>query len=168
MERTVESIITKIVDEGTNDNTEIKGIIDCHYCHSRDPFGPTIGPDCTDNYRDASVEEAMKNIEKSLEKKGYEELKRILELAYDQAAKGKGAERHGISAAPWHNQKIVRGQEEFGVGGALFQASKKLSEAMNLPPDRAKFELLGAIVYIAGAIYYLEKFNCHSNLKKDR
>lgn len=45
----------------------------------------------------------------------------------------------------------------YGPGFALGQAAKKSQEAQRLPKDRAAAELLGAIVYLAGAIIDLER-----------
>jgi hypothetical protein len=90
-------------------------------------------------------------------KPGYEELDRILELAFEQAANGKGNDRHGRKGEAWHEQPIIRHQKAYGIGGALFQAAKKMEEAMEMADSsRARFELLGAIVYIAAAYRFLE------------
>ena len=87
---------------------------------------------------------------------GYEDLDRILDEAYKQAANGKGKERHGVKGENWSNQPIIRHQKAYGAGFALGQCSKKLEESMALPIDKAKFELLGAIVYVAAAYRFLE------------
>lgn len=87
---------------------------------------------------------------------GYETLAAVLQRAYDQAAKGKGKERHA-NGEPFDEQVMQDGAKRFGVGGLLFQAYKKSEESQRLPQDRAIVELLGAINYLAGAVIALEK-----------
>lgn len=82
---------------------------------------------------------------------GYELLASVLQRAYDQAAKGKGKERHASNDA-FENQVMQDGARRFGVGALLFQAFKKSEESQRLPVDRGVAELLGAIVYLAGAV----------------
>lgn len=88
----------------------------------------------------------------------YASLRAILDEAFDQAATGKGAERHG-RGNPFdeqHMQTISRMlQSERGMA---FQAIKKLTEGLDLQTHQARRrELLGAIVYIAGIIVYWDK-----------
>ena len=52
---------------------------------------------------------------------------------------------------------MLEGARRFGTGALLYQAYKKAEESQRLPTDRAVAELLGAIVYLAGAIIYIEK-----------
>lgn len=87
---------------------------------------------------------------------GYEKLRDVLYRAYEQSAIGKGAERHANNK-PFHEQPIAIGIQHFGVGGALFQAFKKMEEAQRLPTEAAVKELLGAIVYISAAVNELER-----------
>lgn len=87
---------------------------------------------------------------------GYEKLAAVLQLAYDQAARGKGKERHA-NGEPFHEQVMQTGAQRFGVGALLFQAFKKSEESQRLPHDRAVAELLGSIVYLAGAVIALEQ-----------
>ena len=88
---------------------------------------------------------------------GYETLGAVLQLAIDQAAKGKGADRHA-SGEPFDQQKICRISRAVGVGFALGQAEKKIEESQRLPPDAGLRELLGAINYTAaGYIVVSEK-----------
>ncbi len=90
---------------------------------------------------------------------GYESLASVLIRAYDQAAKGKGAERHaqGLSFDEQPMQQLIR---LYGVGFALGQAAKKAQEAQRLPTvERQVAELLGAINYLAGAVIALERGN---------
>lgn len=86
---------------------------------------------------------------------GYERLADVLRRAYDQASRGKGAERHS-RGEPFHNQVIIEGARRFGTGALLFQAFKKSEESQRLPKDRAVAELLGAINYLAAAVITLE------------
>lgn len=88
--------------------------------------------------------------------KGYEQLTNVLARAFNQAAEGKGAERHA-DEKPFHEQLMQRLCELYGVGFALGQAAKKSQEAMRLPHERAVAELLGAINYLAGAVIFLER-----------
>lgn len=89
------------------------------------------------------------------EVKGYECLRDVLNRAYDQAAKGKGNERHAQDL-PFEEQPMQKLIDLYGVGFALGQTGKKAQEAMRLPKDRAILELLGGINYLAGAIINLE------------
>lgn len=82
---------------------------------------------------------------------GYEQLAAVLQDAYDQAAKGKGAARHG-TGKPFHEQPMQDLIALYGPGFALGQAGKKMQESQRMDRGAAERELLGAIVYIAGAI----------------
>lgn len=83
---------------------------------------------------------------------GYEALANVLQRAYEQAAVGKGAERHAGPGEAFEHQLMQDGARRFGVGALLFQAFKKSEESQRLPLDRGVNELLGAIVYLAGAV----------------
>lgn len=87
---------------------------------------------------------------------GYEPLAAVLTRAYEQAAYGKGKERHA-NDDPFVNQVMLQGARRFGVGSLLFQSFKKSEESQRLPDDRAVAELLGAIVYLAGAVIVIEE-----------
>lgn len=88
---------------------------------------------------------------------GYEMLEDVLRRAYDQAARGKGKERHANGKA-FHDQPMQDLIRLHGVGFATGQASKKASEALGLPTtERQVAELLGAIVYLSGAVIALER-----------
>lgn len=87
--------------------------------------------------------------------KGYERLDEILRMAYDQAAKGKGNIRHA-NGLPFDKQPMQDLMRAHGVGFATGQAAKKLQESHGLQREAAIRELLGAIVYTAGAILFLE------------
>ena len=86
----------------------------------------------------------------------YSALEGVLQRAYDQAATGKGAERHARSR-PFEEQPMLVISDLLGTtAGLLYQAMKKIQESQNLPKDRAVVELLGAINYLAGAVVFLE------------
>lgn len=87
---------------------------------------------------------------------GYEPLADVLNRAFEQAAFGKGKERHA-QGEPFVEQVMQQGADRFGVGALLFQAFKKSEESQRLPHDRAIAELLGSIVYLAGAVVALER-----------
>lgn len=87
---------------------------------------------------------------------GYEPLVDVLRRAHDQAAYGKGKERHA-NGRPFVNQPMQDLIRLHGVGFATGQASKKSGEALGLPTkERQVAEILGAIVYLAGAVIAIE------------
>lgn len=87
---------------------------------------------------------------------GYDRLAAVLKDAFDQAAFGKGKERHA-NGKPFDKQPMQDLIRLHGVGFATGQASKKSGEALGLPTiERQKAEILGAIVYLAGAIIAIE------------
>lgn len=93
----------------------------------------------------------------SLEKEAYLELERVLRMAYDQAASGKGKDRHA-NGKPFVDQPILSITRMVGDGYPLGQAMKKAQETQRLPTNKAKIaELLGAINYLAAAIIYYEE-----------
>jgi len=83
----------------------------------------------------------------------YKSLELILKAAYEQAATGKGKERHA-DGQRFENQPIVT-LEKLYHSGALFQAAKKMHESQRLDKEAAVKELLGAINYLAARIIYL-------------
>lgn len=91
---------------------------------------------------------------------GYEQLEGVLTRAYNQAAVTKGAERHA-NDKPFHEQPMQAIADRRGIGFILGQVDKKTEEAQGMidrgENDKAVHELLGAIVYLAGAIIFLEK-----------
>jgi len=91
---------------------------------------------------------------------GYEKLRNVLERAYDQAAVTKGAERHA-NDRPFHEQPMQTIADRRGIGFILGQVDKKTEEGQGMigrgENEAAVRELLGAIVYLAGAIIHLEK-----------
>ncbi|MQB00675.1 MAG: hypothetical protein GEU78_10335 [Actinobacteria bacterium] len=109
--------------------------------------GPWIG---TPARNDAMVAEQLKDIQ-------YKDLRRILDAAYRYASEEKGHERHGKSGDGWSSQRHAAIAKEIGTGFAIGQAVKKAYESEGLEPDAAKRELLGAITYLASAIYAIER-----------
>ena len=83
-------------------------------------------------------------------------LQPIFDAAIEQAASGKGNERHGFDKE-FMDQQWVKFTERFGLGFLLGQANKKADEAMNLDTEAARKELLGAINYLAMAYLSLNK-----------
>lgn len=89
---------------------------------------------------------------------GYHGLWCVLTDALDQAQLGKGAERHGQDKA-FEEQPMQKLIELHGRGFAYGQAGKKAQESERLAYAAARRELLGAIVYLAGAVINLDKEN---------
>lgn len=100
------------------------------------------------------VSEAVEVIADQQETQDYSRLREILDKAFDQAATGKGKERHENSLA-WHEQPILTIGHMTGPGFAVGQSIKKQGEALGMlergQVDAALAEILGAIVYAAGA-----------------
>lgn len=92
-----------------------------------------------------------------LDSNGYEELADVLYRAFNQAASGKGADRHARDGEAFRDQVMADMAKRFGVGALLGQAFKKSEESQRLPRERAVAELLGAINYLAGAVIALER-----------
>lgn len=86
----------------------------------------------------------------------YEPLMSVLMDAYAQAAHGKGSERHA-NGKDFLDQDLLTITDVTGINGPFYQAIKKLMEGRNLPTKKARAEFLGAIVYIAGAIAWMDK-----------
>lgn len=90
---------------------------------------------------------------------GYGQLGEVLEDAYNQAARGKGKERHA-NDLPFTEQPMQRIAEAHGVGFILGQVAKKIGEAQAMfergEVDKAVHELKGAIVYTAGGVIFME------------
>ena len=89
---------------------------------------------------------------------GYHGLFAVLADALDQAQQGKGHERHAQDK-PFEDQPMQKLIELHGRGFAYGQAGKKAQESERLAYEAARRELLGAIVYIAGAVINLDKEN---------
>ena len=89
---------------------------------------------------------------------GYSKLALALQSAYNQAAFGKGKERHASDSVAFEDQPMSVINRQLGsIDGFLYQAHKKSLEAKRLPLERAQAELLGAINYLAGAWIELER-----------
>lgn len=81
-------------------------------------------------------------------------LQQVFNDGVQQAAGGKGNERHGDGKA-FDEQPWVDLAEAFGSGFLFGQAAKKLREAQKLPTHEARrHERLGAINYIAMGILF--------------
>ena len=95
-----------------------------------------------------------------IENPDYAGLGRALGAAYNQAAAGKGKERHA-NGQPFGRQPIMEISRMVGPGYALGQAMKKSQEAGRMlsreEHDRAQAELLGAINYLAACWLYVEE-----------
>lgn len=92
--------------------------------------------------------------------KDYAELRAVLDEAFIQATRGKGAKRHA-NGKPWTQQPVFAISEVVGTGFAAGQALKKLGEATRMI-ERSEFaaareELLGAIVYAAALSHMLKE-----------
>ena len=87
----------------------------------------------------------------------YVSLELALNVAYQQASMGKGAERHA-NALPFHEQPMQTTAKLHGIGFITGQVTKKLAEAQGMlargDTDAALREIAGAIVYSAGAYVY--------------
>ena len=95
---------------------------------------------------------------------GYEALAYVLDKALNQAAHGKGKERHA-TGEPFDQQPICAITRRVGFGYPLGQAEKKIEESQRLDTDAAVFELLGAINYLAAAVICLEEYK-NGGIKK--
>ena len=83
----------------------------------------------------------------------YDSLYKVLIAAYNQAANGKGKERHQLNDEEhFEEQKICEIARRLSVDYNLGQAVKKIYESKRLADGRDIAELYGAINYIAAAI----------------
>lgn len=86
---------------------------------------------------------------------GYDILRDVYAAAVEQAAGGKGRERHA-NGEPFNEQTILQTIRAHGIGFGTGQAEKKARESHKLlelsGPERAQHELLGAMNYL-GATY---------------
>lgn len=89
-------------------------------------------------------------------RKNYQVLIEILMEAFNQAAYGKGKERHA-SDNPYDEQPCCSIARKVGIGFPLGQAMKKIEESVRLETKHGIAELLGAINYIAAAIVVLRE-----------
>lgn len=82
----------------------------------------------------------------------------VFQQALAQTQSGKGKERHNQRDEPFTDQQIVRFGDWLGSNhGQVFQAVKKAVESTKLPRERARAELLGAIVYLGAAVLVLDR-----------
>lgn len=90
---------------------------------------------------------------------GYEQLVDVFRAAHDQAAYGKGKERHGHSGVPFHEQRMQVASDAVGSpDGMVYQVIKKTTEGLEFSnPDKREHELLGALNYLAGVIIWLRR-----------
>lgn len=77
--------------------------------------------------------------------------------AWDQAANGKGKERHQKDDEPFEDQPICAFARRVGLGYPLGQAMKKIDEASRMEPEAAVMEILGAINYLAAAVIVIRE-----------
>lgn len=91
---------------------------------------------------------------------GYGPLEDVLAEAAQQAAYGKGKERHA-NGKPFTQQPILEITRSVGIGFPTGQICKKTQEAIGMVArgkhDSAVAELLGAIVYAAAAIIQIRE-----------
>ncbi|MBB3997228.1 hypothetical protein [Aureimonas pseudogalii] len=90
----------------------------------------------------------------------YAPLCEVLARALEQAAQGKGADRHA-NGQPFTDQPILTISRMVGPGFAIGQVMKKAQEANTMArrgnSQNAVFELLGAINYLAAAVILIEE-----------
>lgn len=102
----------------------------------------------------------------NLDVEGYGSLARVLRLAFEQSAEGKGKERHA-NAKPFLRQPILENGRVFGDGFTSGQAVKKLQELHGMIErgqfSAAKREALGAIVYTAATYLLIEELEEAAN-----
>lgn len=97
---------------------------------------------------------------------GYDKLFSVLVQAFDQASGGKGKERHAKTGVAFQDQPMALINKQIGsVDGFIYQAHKKSLESLRLPDGRAQAELLGAMVYLAGAVIALDTWANKSSSK---
>lgn len=84
--------------------------------------------------------------------KEYQSLMQVFEEAVNQAALGKGKDRHARENEPFEDQVICEVARRLSTDYDLGQAVKKIYESKRLGGELGISELLGAINYIAAAI----------------
>jgi len=88
--------------------------------------------------------------------KNYDVLLKVLIEAFNQAAYGKGKERHASNDS-YDKQPCCSIARKVGLGFPLGQAMKKIEESIRLETEHGIAELFGAINYIAAAIIVLRE-----------
>lgn len=84
----------------------------------------------------------------------YDDLKAVLNEAFEQATRGKGDARHAAGREIEKQPALAISallQDDAGYGH-IYQAMKKLQESMRVPSEQRRAERLGAIVYIAWSL----------------
>ena len=89
----------------------------------------------------------------------YRSLYFVLLNALEQAANGKGKDRHQKNNEPFEEQPICSIARRVGIGFPLGQAMKKIDEAARMEQEAAVNELLGAINYLAAAVIVLRELS---------
>ena len=96
----------------------------------------------------------------------YGPLRSVLDMALNQAAFQKGAERHA-NGKPFTDQPMMEIGRMAGLGFPVGQAMKKGQEAIGMVArgqrDAAERELLGAINYLAGAVLLIREQNAEKS-----
>lgn len=136
------------------ENTKVEKT--CETCtHVKYDCFSTVGL-CKENNKWEPMNKSAQNIDIPC---GYESLAREMKSAIDQAATGKGKERHATDE-PFENQKIcqiTRWISGSPVAGVIFQAIKKTIESSRLDADAAIRELDGAKNYLCAATLLLRE-----------
>lgn len=102
-------------------------------------------------------------------KEDYSMLQDVLDMAWQQAAHGKGKERHAEGGKPFHKQDICQEARDLGLAYPVGQARKKAKEALRLTPEKAIQDLLGAINYLAATVIVVrEKIETPTVLRSNR
>lgn len=88
---------------------------------------------------------------------GYERLYAVFRDAHDQAAIGKGDERHANNL-PFDEQRMQTISQGIGSpDGMAYQVIKKIQEGLQMNDHaRTRAELLGALNYLAGIVIFLD------------
>ena len=97
---------------------------------------------------------------------GYEQLAQVFAAAHDQAAYGKGKERHA-NGLPFHEQRMQGISDLVGSpDGMVYQLVKKTTEGLQFDsPDKREHELLGALNYLAGIVIWLRRHEATKPVK---
>ena len=103
---------------------------------------------------------------------GYEGLRRVTSLAYDQASKGKGKRRHNsVVPKPFDRQPICEIGRMVGTGYNAGQIMKKIQESKAMADrgdfEAAKAEILGAIVYSASMFMLVEEAQARAQAENE-
>lgn len=90
--------------------------------------------------------------------KGYEKLVAVFQAAHDQAAHGKGKERHA-NGLPFHEQRMQSISKLLdSPDGMAYQVVKKMTEGLQFEDrQQREKELLGAINYLAGIVIFFRE-----------